>query len=85
MISLKSIYTNNNIVTFYSDEKPPLFRNPALQKKMARDGIKIPPEQASFFNNKSVVYLEDPQFKQAFLSIYFKKNFNENEYKIEST
>jgi hypothetical protein len=82
MVSIISINnTNLKVIDFPSDPKLPIvFRNHAFESLMNTNGVKIPEDKKADFGNRSVVYLGEPNFKEAFLSFYFPQHFNPEEY-----
>lgn len=47
------------------------FFNPFMADEMKESGIYIPPSKSWDFEDKQIVYLDDPLFKKAFIHVYY--------------
>jgi hypothetical protein len=47
-------------------------KDPLLLAQLKINGIEIPPFMRPIFQNKKVIYLDDPLFTQAFEEVYLK-------------
>ena len=88
-----SIYANyperltnieNNFVVVEMSESQVVFHDPALEEKMEKEGVVIPPAEQKNYGGKEIVYLGDPMFNQAFKEYYYKFAFDQNLYHWES-
>ena len=84
MITLVSLLTSQRIVTFGAKNSEPECSNYAVKNMLSRAGIKIPPGQEGYFKGKTVVYLEDPSFKEAFVK-FWSYNFDPSLYSLHWT
>lgn len=60
--------------------KQDLFEDPIFQKSMSEFGIVIPRALQPQFSGKQRVYLEDPEFLNAFKELHFKFEMDPNLY-----
>jgi hypothetical protein len=84
MFSLVSRLTSQCIVTFSTYGSEPECSNYAIKNMLSRAGIKIPFGQEEYFKGKTVIYLEDPLFQEAFIK-HWKYNFDPSLYFLQLT
>lgn len=60
------------------------FFDPILRNELEASGIAIPPEYQEHFGGKEVVYMDDPQFAEAFYTHYSKFVFDPESYVWEA-
>ncbi len=61
--------TNQPVVEFQKDET--VFFSNLLKKEMELIGINIPHGLRGVYQGKACIYLEDPEFQQAFKEVYY--------------
>ncbi|MCX6987379.1 MAG: hypothetical protein NT065_04400 [Chlamydiae bacterium] len=55
-------------------------KDPLLLAQLKMNGIEIPPFMRPIFQNKKVIYLDDPLFTQAFEDVYLKLYIDQKGY-----
>ena len=55
-------------------------KDPLLLAQLKMNGIEIPPFMRALFQNKKVIYVDDPLFSQAFEQVYLKLYMDQKEY-----
>jgi hypothetical protein len=63
------------VVVKYLEAKA-FFNDRFLEKQMNIQGIVVPPFLQKQFNDKTVIFLKDPEFQKAFKEIYYLFSMN---------
>ena len=82
MRKLVNVHTQQTIVEFGSEKT--LIHNKFLEQEMRSIGIPIPHGLRGVYHGKETVFLDDPDFPQAFQEVYYLTSMNPHTFQWSS-